>query len=119
MEFIIILFLILLNGLFSMAEMALVSARRFKLEQQKKKGNKKAEDVLMLSENPTRFFSTVQIGITLIGILLGVFSGEKFTSEIRDFLLLHTSISSSFANTIAVSIVVIIITVAVTVTICV
>ncbi|MBK7340320.1 MAG: HlyC/CorC family transporter [Saprospiraceae bacterium] len=110
MEFIIILFLILLNGLFSMAEMALVSARRFKLEQQKKKGNKKAEDVLMLSENPTRFFSTVQIGITLIGILLGVFSGEKFTSEIRDFLLLHTSISSSFANTIAVSIVVIIIT---------
>lgn len=110
MEFIIILFLILLNGLFSMAEMALVSARRFKLEQQKKKGNKKAEDVLMLSENPTRFFSTVQIGITLIGILLGVFSGEKFTSEIRDFLLLHTSISSSFANTIGVSIVVIIIT---------
>lgn len=110
MEFIIILFLILLNGLFSMAEMALVSARRFKLEQQKKKGNKKAEDVLMLSENPTRFFSTVQIGITLIGILLGVFSGEKFTSEIRDFLLLHTSISASLANTIAVSIVVIIIT---------
>ncbi|MFZ1706138.1 MAG: hemolysin family protein [Saprospiraceae bacterium] len=86
MEIIIILGLVLLNGVFAMSEMALVSSRKYKLESAKKKGNVGAKTALELSENPTRFLSTVQIGITLIGILLGVYSGENLTSDITEYL---------------------------------
>lgn len=86
MEIIIIIGLILLNGIFSMSEMALVSSRKFKLETAKKKGRAGARKALELSENPTRFLSTVQIGITLIGILLGVYSGENLTNDILKLL---------------------------------
>jgi len=72
MELLIILILVLINGIFAMSEMSLVAARKFKLESAKKKGNTGAKAALELSENPTKFLSTVQIGITLIGILLGV-----------------------------------------------
>ena len=75
MEILIILFLILLNGIFSMSEIALVSARKFKLESAAKKGNSNARRALALANNPNTFLSTVQIGITLIGILTGIFSG--------------------------------------------
>lgn len=81
MELLIIFVLILLNGLFSMSEMALVSARKFRLESARKRGSSGAKTALELSENPTRFLSTVQIGITLIGILLGVYSGENLTQD--------------------------------------
>jgi len=73
MEILIILALIFLNGIFAMSELALVSARKFRLESAKKKGSAGAKTALELSENPTRFLSTIQIGITLIGILLGYF----------------------------------------------
>ena len=69
-----------------MSEMALVSSRKFKLEAAKKKGHAGAKTALELTSNPTKFLSTVQIGITLIGILLGVYSGENLTSEVIDFL---------------------------------
>ena len=69
-----------------MSEMSLVSARKFKLESAKKKGSKGAKTALELSENPTRFLSTVQIGITLIGILLGVYSGESMTKDVEQYL---------------------------------
>ena len=68
MEIFIIICLILLNGIFSMSEIALVSVRRFKLENAAKKGNTNARRALDLSNNPNTFLSTVQIGITLIGI---------------------------------------------------
>lgn len=86
MEIFIIILLILLNGIFSMSEMALVSARNFKLESETKKGNTNAQAALKLSENPNKFLSTVQIGITLIGILLGIYSGDKLTSDFAAYI---------------------------------
>ena len=86
MELFIIALLIILNGLFSMAEIALVSARKARLEAQANKGDKKAAEALKLAEQPDTFLSTVQIGITLIGILTGIYSGDKLTGSIVAFL---------------------------------
>ncbi|QFG52679.1 hemolysin family protein [Chryseobacterium sp.] len=86
MELLIIILLVILNGIFSMSEMSLVSSRKFKLENAGKKGSGGARKALQLSENPTKFLSTVQIGITLIGILLGVYSGENLTTDFQNFL---------------------------------
>lgn len=69
-----------------MSEMSLVSSRKFKLENAGKKGSAGAKKALELSEHPTKFLSTVQIGITLIGILLGVYSGENLTTDFQNFL---------------------------------
>ena len=85
MEIAIILFLILLNGVFSMSEIALISARKNRLENAAKKGNPAAQTALDLSNNPTKFLSTVQIGITLIGILTGIFSGDTITHDVKVF----------------------------------
>ena len=71
-EIFLILGLILLNGLFSMAEIALVSARKARLETQASRGDKNAKEALDLANHPDTFLSTVQIGITLIGILTGM-----------------------------------------------
>ena len=81
-EIVIIFFLILLNGLFSMSEMAIISARRYRLEQEAEKGNKGAAKALTLADNPNRFLSTVQVGITLIGILSGAFGGATVSEEL-------------------------------------
>jgi putative hemolysin len=109
MEIIIIIALILLNGIFSMSEMSLVSSRKFKLESASKKGNKGAKTALELSENPTKFLSTVQIGITLIGILLGVYSGENLTTNVEIFFS-QFELVKPFAHDIAVGIIVISVT---------
>ena len=76
----------MINGIFAMSELSLVSSRRFKLESSSKKGSKAAKTALELVDNPTKFLSTVQIGITLIGILLGVFSGETITKDIINYV---------------------------------
>ena len=81
MEILIIFALVLLNGIFAMSELSLVSSRKFKLEKASKKGNKGAKKALELSENPSKFLSTVQIGITLIGIVLGFYSGDALTNN--------------------------------------
>ena len=86
MEILILLALILLNGVFSMSEIALVSARKARLEAQANKGNKRAKEALELANHPDTFLSTVQIGITLIGILTGIYSGEKLTDDLVAFL---------------------------------
>lgn len=86
MEFLIILLLILANGIFAMAELALVSARKFRLEAAKKRKKPGAKAAVALSEEPTKFLSTVQIGITSIGILLGIYSGDKITADLSDWL---------------------------------
>ncbi|MFL5807635.1 MAG: hemolysin family protein [Roseiflexaceae bacterium] len=75
MELLIILLLIVLNGVFAMAEMAVVSARKVRLQQWAEAGDAKARVALELAEEPTSLLSTVQIGITLIGILAGAFGG--------------------------------------------
>ncbi len=109
MEIIIIIALVLLNGIFAMAEMSLVSSRKFKLEVAKKKGSLGAGTALDLHENPTKFLSTVQIGITLIGILLGVYSGENLTTDVKDFLSQFETIRP-YAGNLAVGIIVIFVT---------
>ena len=86
MELIIIISLVLLNGLLSMAEMSVVSSRKSKLEMEAKKGDKGAQRALDLAENPDNFLSAIQIGITLIGILTGLFSGEAFAGDLAAVL---------------------------------
>lgn len=109
MEIIIIIGLVLINGIFSMSEMSLVSSRKFKLENAKKKGSKGAKAALELSEHPTKFLSTVQIGITLIGILLGVYSGENLTNDVRDLLLQFDALKP-YADHLATGIIVLFVT---------
>ncbi len=75
-DIIIILLLILLNGVFAMSEIAIISARKHVLEKKSKGGHKGAATALKLATDPDLFLSTIQIGITLIGILTGIFSGE-------------------------------------------
>jgi putative hemolysin len=108
-EILLILGLILLNGLFSMAEIALVSARKARLEAQANKGDKRAKEALELANHPDTFLSTVQIGITLIGILTGIMSGEKLKTDFVEFLNRFPSISH-YSNGLATAIIVIIIT---------
>ncbi len=81
-EILIVLLLILVNGLFSMSEMAIVSARKTRLQQQAEEGARGAQAALELSEEPTRFLSTVQVGITLIGILSGAFGGATIADKL-------------------------------------
>lgn len=109
MELIIIALLILLNGLFSMAEIALVSARKLRLEAQANKGDKKAAEALKLANHPDHFLSTVQIGITLIGILTGLYSGEKITGDIVVFVE-KFPVLAPYSKGIATTLVVILIT---------
>src|SRR6478735_2850672 len=109
MEIFIIFGLIILNGVFAMAEIALVSARKARLEAQANKGDMKAKEALRLANHPDKFISTVQIGITLIGILNGIFSGESIRSELVNFLKQFEFVGQ-YSNTAATIIIVIIIT---------
>lgn len=86
MEIFIIVGLILFNGLLSMAEMSVVSSRKSKLELEAKKGNKAAQRALELANEPDNFLSAIQIGITLIGILTGLFSGEAFAGDLAKIM---------------------------------
>jgi putative hemolysin len=81
-EVLVIFLLVAANGLFSMAEMAVVSSRKTKLRQMANEGNLKAKQALELAESPSRFLSTIQVGITLIGILAGAFGGITIAEQI-------------------------------------
>jgi len=101
--------LILLNGLFVMSEIALVSARKARLEMMAEKGDKKAENALKLANNPELFLSAAQIGITLIAILTGVYSGEKFGAYLQPFVE-QVEVLRPYADGISTSIIVVIVT---------
>jgi putative hemolysin len=109
MEILLLLGLILLNGMFSMSEIALVSARKARLESQANKGDLKAKEALELSNHPDRFLSTVQIGITLIGILTGIYSGEKLKDDFVNFLNQWPTLQP-YSSGLATTLIVIIIT---------
>ena len=109
MELLIILFLILLNGVFSMSEIALISARKNRLETAAKKGNTNAKVALDLANSPNKFLSTVQIGITLIGILTGIYSGDKITEDVQLFVAGFSSLQP-YAHSLSVGIVVVVLT---------
>ncbi|MEJ7589357.1 MAG: hemolysin family protein [Ferruginibacter sp.] len=109
MEIFILLALILVNGLFVMSEIALVSARKGRLESMSNKGDSKAKAALYLTENPDKFLSTAQIGITLISILTGVYSGEKFSNHLIPFVE-KIAFLKPYANTLSTVIVVVLVT---------
>nr|WP_313803567.1 hemolysin family protein [Flavobacterium sp.] len=109
MEIVIIFLLILLNGVFSMSEIALISARKNRLETAAKKGNTSAKTALDLANSPNKFLSTVQIGITLIGILTGIYSGEKVTDNVQLFLE-QFEMMKPYSQSLAVGIVVVVLT---------
>jgi putative hemolysin len=108
-EIIILLVLIVVNGLFVMSEIALVSARKGRLESMANKGDAKAKAALDLTENPEKFLSTAQIGITLISILTGVYSGEKFSNDLQPTVE-KFDLLRPYAATISTVIIVILVT---------
>ncbi|MGF7217739.1 putative hemolysin [Spirosoma lacussanchae] len=109
MEILIILLLTILNGVFSMSEIALVSSRKSKLETAAKNGDRRAQVALDLASSPNRFLSTVQIGITLIGILLGIFSGDKLTTDVQQAVA-QIEVLQPYAHSIAVVLVLLLLT---------
>src|ERR1700691_1487913 len=85
-SFIILFCLIFLNGLFVMAEISLVSARKSWLENRASRGDERGRAALHLAENPELFLSTAQVGITLVAILTGLYSGEKFGPYLQPYI---------------------------------
>ena len=108
-EIFIIFGLILLNGLFSMAEIALLSARKARLELQANKGDDRAKEALALANHPDTFLSTVQIGITLTGILTGIFSGENLKGGLNNFFHQYPLLAP-YSSAIATVVVVLLLT---------
>lgn len=86
LEILVVVLLTLINGLLAMSELAVVSSRRSRLEHMADLGNGGARTALRLIDDPSRFLSTVQIGITLVGILAGAFSGATFADRLGDWL---------------------------------
>ena len=82
MEILIIILFVLLNGFFSMSEIAVVSSRKAKLDVQSKNGNKSAKSILSVIENPDKFLSTIQICITTIGLIIGLYTGESYVNRL-------------------------------------
>ena len=109
MEIIILLALILINALFVISEIALVSARKSRLESQAEKGDERARRALDLANNPEKFLSAAQIGITLIAILTGVYSGDKFASYLQPSIE-KIELLQPYAATISTTIIVVIVT---------
>lgn len=109
MEIIIIICLILLNGVFSMSEIALVAAKKYRMEHAAKRGNKNAKRALQLAESPNHFLSTVQMGITLIAILTGVFSSDEMQRNLQDKLA-QFEFLNGYESTLAIAIIVSIVT---------
>src|SRR4051812_34999163 len=93
----IILALVALNGVFAMSELAIVTARPARLEAMARAGRRGARTAMQLAEDPGKFFSTTQIGITLIGIIAGVFSGSSLGEPVAKRLE-WLGLSESFAH---------------------
>ena len=86
LELAIVVGLILLNGFFALAEMSVVSSRRLRLQQMAENGSRGAARALALADNPSRFLSGVQVGITLIGILSGAIGGATLGARLGGVL---------------------------------
>lgn len=109
MEIFILVGLIVLNGLFAMSEIAIVTARKSRLTAMAHSGSSTAKAALKLAEDPTQFLSTVQIGITSIGILNGIF-GESILAEPLSLWLQSFGISAEITSVVSTVLVVIIVT---------
>jgi putative hemolysin len=110
MEFILIIVLTLLNGAFAMSELALTASRKVRLQSMAEAGDKGALAALALLENPTQFLSSVQVGITSIGMLNGIVGEAAFSDDLSRWLQAHLAISHPVAEISATAVVVTVIT---------
>ena len=108
-QILIILLLMVANGLFAMSEMAVVSARRARLQEMVEQGNAKAMAALELANSPNRFLSTVQVGITLISVVTGAFGGATLASSLAPYIALIPALRES-SDAIAFGLVIMLIT---------
>lgn len=109
MEIFVLVVLILINGVFALSEIALVSSKRAKLEHAQSKGSKGAKIALKLLDDSENFLSAIQVGITLIGIVTGMYGGMNIADDITPFFASIESINL-YANEIALSLTVVVIT---------
>ncbi|NCP88300.1 MAG: hypothetical protein CO094_03840 [Anaerolineae bacterium CG_4_9_14_3_um_filter_57_17] len=109
LEIFIIFILILLNGVFSLAEIAVVSSRKARLQQRVNQGQHGAQTALTLAENPNIFFSTIQVGITLVGVLAGAVGGATISDALA-IQLLKVEVLQPYAQSLSLGIVVTLIT---------
>ncbi len=108
-EILIVVALTIVNGLLAMSELAVVSSRTARLKVLSDQGSKGAATAMRLAEDPGRFLSTVQIGITLVGVLSGAFSGATLGARLSEWLGTH-GFSQSMSDTLGVGLVVVAIT---------
>lgn len=108
-DIIIILVLILLNGFFSLGEVALISARKNRMEAMAKEGSRSAASALKLMNDPDRFLSTAQVGITIVAILTGLFSGEEFAGKFGQ-VLISMGMDQTYAQPVAQVIILVVVT---------
>jgi putative hemolysin len=109
LEVLILVVLIVVNGLFALSELAVVSSRPARLKVLASEGNKGATVALRLAEDPGKFLSSVQIGITLVGVLSGAFSGATLGERLADFLI-GAGMAANVAHAAGVGVVVVVIT---------
>lgn len=109
-EILVILLLILLNGFFALSEMALVAAKRSRLQLAAEQGKSGAKSALALMEDPTSLLSSVQICITLISLVTGMYSGASFAAPLQDVIVRDTGVSADLAEQLAYGIVVLLVT---------
>ncbi len=109
MEITIIIALIILNGVFAMSEIALISARKSSLNNDIRHGSSGAKIALKLANDPDKFLSTIQIGITLIGILTGIYSGDVLAKDFGN-ILVDYGVAPAYAYMLAQALIVIVVT---------
>ena len=100
-EILIVVILIILNGLFSMTELAIINARKGLLEEKAEAGNLGARMAIKLAEDPNEMFSTIQIGITLISIVTGLYSGATFSDPMATYIKEHILWLADYADTVS------------------
>lgn len=106
MEIVVLVLLIVLNGVFAMSELAIVSSSKSRLQQLADKGNKGALTAIQLASDPNRFLSTVQIGITLIGIIAGAFGGSAIAGDIAELVRSNVPALENYAEEIGFAVIV-------------
>lgn len=107
---VVVLLLVVLNGVFAMTELAVVSSKKSKLQARAERGDRGARAALKLSEEPTQFLSAVQVGITLIGILAGAYGQATIAGELTLILSAHVPALAAYSQVISTAIVVVFIT---------
>jgi putative hemolysin len=105
LEFAIILALVLANGVFAMSEIAVVAARKVRLQQRAEEGDHRAKLALDLAQSPQQFLSTVQVGITLVGVLAGAYGGATLSQSLAGVLAQFTPLAR-YAEGVALGLVV-------------